>query len=404
MKSFVEAWSRKFQSDKYSLDFYFTKIKELALAKNPKDAGVAIIELLHWKDGKVLEDSNGEVVIETVRYKLLPTKPNTYSISKHKEILCSKEFFQWIQEVKVMTTFDATEVKELSSVFNLYGKDSIVIPVFILHIISPETFPLYDQHVERAKRVLLAQEVRFPRDEINLTTYEEYQSFFQEMIITCFGHQPNFENIKKVDNALWSFGKWFKEQHKSENNQIELAPGSDSKQNPDKVFKKEAINDSISLPSNLRGRSIHENVIPTVCNLENMLNKLILVNGDYSQLKQWEKRAYKAYQIEKIKESIMSVTPEQRKGIIKQHILSENPNNLGPNCIDIYLVAYISEKYGSGRSIFCQYVLNSGISEKERSALAIWQVGKGDGVYFGILNEDGSIKDRDFIVRWIKGD
>ena len=136
-------------------------------------------------------------MIETERYKLLPTKRNTYSISKHKNILCSKEFFQWLQEVKVLTIFDATKVKELSSVFKLYGKDSIVIPAFILHVISPGIYPLYDQHVERAKRVLLAQEVRFPRDEINLTTYEEYQSFFQEMIITCFGQQPTLKISKK---------------------------------------------------------------------------------------------------------------------------------------------------------------------------------------------------------------
>ena len=59
MKSFVEAWSGKFQSDKYPLEFYNTKIKDLALAKSPKDTGVAIIELLHWKDGKVLKDSSG---------------------------------------------------------------------------------------------------------------------------------------------------------------------------------------------------------------------------------------------------------------------------------------------------------------------------------------------------------
>ena len=138
------------------------------------------------------------------------------------------------------------------------GRTIIVIPTLILHVISPEIYPLYDQHVERAKRVLLAQEVRLPRDEINLTTYEEYQSFFQEMIITCFGQQLNFENFKKVDNALWSFGKWFKDQHKSEDNEIKLTPGSDSKKSPVEVFKKEAIIESISLPSNLRGRGIHE--------------------------------------------------------------------------------------------------------------------------------------------------
>ena len=47
------------------------------------------------------------------------------------------------------------------------------------------------------------------------------------------------------------------------------------------------------LPDNLRGRSIDVKVIPTVCNLENMLKKLSDVNGDFSQLKQWERRSYK---------------------------------------------------------------------------------------------------------------
>ncbi|MFD0824341.1 hypothetical protein ACT8ZR_01550 [Neobacillus sp. M.A.Huq-85] len=56
----------------------------------------------------------------------------------------------------------------------------------------------------------------------------------------------------------------------------------------------------VSLPRNLRGRSLHINVIPTVCNIKNMLDKLIAVEGDVSQLKQWEKRSYKAYQIDKI--------------------------------------------------------------------------------------------------------
>ncbi|ADL51386.1 hypothetical protein [Clostridium cellulovorans] len=52
---------------------------------------------------------------------------------------------------------------------------------------------------------------------------------------------------------------------------------------------------SFSLPDNLRGRSLHSKVIPTLCNLENMLNKLVEVNGDFSKLKQWEKRSYKAH-------------------------------------------------------------------------------------------------------------
>jgi hypothetical protein len=51
---------------------------------------------------------------------------------------------------------------------------------------------------------------------------------------------------------------------------------------------------NIILPNNLRGRTIYEKVIPTVCNLRNMLEKLIIVNGDISLLKPWEKRSYEA--------------------------------------------------------------------------------------------------------------
>lgn len=37
-----------------------------------------------------------------------------------------------------------------------------------------------------------------------------------------------------------------------------------------------------TLPDNLRDRSISIKVILTVCNLENMLDKLIQVNGDFT--------------------------------------------------------------------------------------------------------------------------
>ncbi|MGQ4668582.1 hypothetical protein AB3Z07_12855 [Metabacillus halosaccharovorans] len=164
------------------------------------------------------------------------------------------------------------------------------------------------------------------------------------------------------------------------------------------------IQNSIRIPDHLRGRNIHTNIIPTVCNLKNMLNKLKSVNGDYKQLKQWEKRSYQAYIIDEIKEEILTSAIDDHIDIIKNHILSKNPNDLGPCCIDIYLVAYVAETYGAGKDIFFQYILENGITEKENSAGAIWQVGKGDGVFLGILNEDGSIHDWNFFASWIKGE
>jgi hypothetical protein len=159
----------------------------------------------------------------------------------------------------------------------------------------------------------------------------------------------------------------------------------------------------IELPASLRGRSIHLNVIPTVCNLKNMLRKLVEVEGDLSQLKQWEKRSFKAYQIETIKEELLGASEIEQKKIIRRHILSRNPKDFGASCINIYMVAFVAETFGAGKDIFFRFVRNNGISEKTGSAQAIWQVGKGDGVFLDILHKDGTVKDWDFMQCWVKG-
>jgi hypothetical protein len=157
-----------------------------------------------------------------------------------------------------------------------------------------------------------------------------------------------------------------------------------------------------TLPDNIRGRSIHTNIIPTVCNLKNMLKKLIMVNGDYDQLKQWEKRSYHSYHIGKIKNVLLTVSEEEGIKFLKSHILSFHPKELGASCVDIYLVAYVAENYGPGKNIFFDYVKSSGISEKDNTAQAIWQVGKGDGIYLGLLNEDGTVRDWSFFTTWLE--
>ena len=109
------------------------------------------------------------------------------------------------------------------------------------------------------------------------------------------------------------------------------------------------------LPDNFKGRSLHEMVIPTVCNLENMLNKLIKVNGDFNQLKQWEKRSYKAYNIDEILDEILYAEPNAWKDIIKDYILDTDVFELGANCIDIdtlfLLYSYTKKWYNSLKTV-----------------------------------------------------
>jgi hypothetical protein len=156
------------------------------------------------------------------------------------------------------------------------------------------------------------------------------------------------------------------------------------------------------LPNNLRGRSIVSKVIPTICNLENMLGRLVELQGDFSQLKQWEKRSYKAYKIDKVKSKIVYSDKSEWREILRRHILDGNPLDFGASCIDIYLVEYVSESYGKGKDKFYEYIAKNDISDKVNSAQAIWQAGMGDGVFLGTLNYDGTIKDWEFNKEWLK--
>ena len=157
----------------------------------------------------------------------------------------------------------------------------------------------------------------------------------------------------------------------------------------------------IILPESLGGRSIYQKVIPTVCTLKNMLKEIDQHEGRDIYLSDWAKRSYKAYGIEKFKKEILHADAEERKRLIRKKILETKPEALSPHVVDIYLVGYVSEKTDHSRSEFLNYIMKKGVTDKENSANAIWQVGKGDGFFLGILNKDGAIKDWNFIVEWI---
>ena len=121
-----------------------------------------------------------------------------------------------------------------------------------------------------------------------------------------------------------------------------------------------------SLPKHLKGRSLTKKVIPTVSNLKKMLEHLENVEWDDSRLTNWDKRSYKAYEIEYIKEIIKKKDESEKKSIIREHILKQHSSVLGQNCIDIYVVAYVSEMYGKGKDNFFKFVFENGISEKKK--------------------------------------
>lgn len=156
------------------------------------------------------------------------------------------------------------------------------------------------------------------------------------------------------------------------------------------------------LPEELNGRNIYVNVIPTVCNLKNMLNKLKSNNWNEQALKPWEKSSYSGYRIDLVKHKLKNAINVPFSDIIRTHILTNDISIFGRHIVDIYLVAYFSENYSTIFADFFEFAKQKGITEKEGSAKAIWQVGKGDGKFLEILNKDGTINDWIFIKEWLK--
>jgi hypothetical protein len=253
-----------------------------------------------------------------------------------------------------------------------------------LSLLNPELFVMWDTAIrKRLKKELIPGIMNGESGEYYVIFLKGIQNIIEKYRIAEKLPQ-NSVIAKKIDEYHYvTIVMNKKVRHRNEKD--------DTKPKPAKIY----------LPDNLRGRSIHDNVIPTVCNLKNMLLKLKELHGNVSLLKPWEKRSYDAYQIDKVKIKILNSPKEDWKEIIRNHILRGNPSDFGASCIDIYLVAYAAEAFGAGKKSFFQYVKKKGISQKDNTAQAIWQVGRGDGIFLDILHDDGTIKDVEFIKKWI---
>jgi hypothetical protein len=86
-----------------------------------------------------------------------------------------------------------------------FGKIPAVWQIFLLHILQPSVYPVFDKNVYRAYRIienLEAKRLAANQEERIKIFASEYQPFFQEFCLTATGYD-HFD----VDKALWTFGK-----------------------------------------------------------------------------------------------------------------------------------------------------------------------------------------------------
>lgn len=173
MVDFINFWS-DYYFDKYDNKYSENIDKEYFNREN-------LISLYEWKNGSVLSERK--------------------KIGLRKKVLA---------KIKIINSLKDQFNLEL---FKKEFKDMTVIwKIFLLHIIKPNKYPIFDQHVFRAMvyiKFFKIEEIPNKESERERIYFEEYVDFFNEIKLKS---PSNFN--KKIDESLWAFGKFLKSNYK----------------------------------------------------------------------------------------------------------------------------------------------------------------------------------------------
>lgn len=166
-KNFVEYWSKLYY---YNLsDKYDSRINNQTFSEDD------LYELYFWKNGM----------------KLSGPKLKSFNNKILKKI-------KIINEYKLNEKFDTKE-------FFIEFKDvSFVWKIFLLHIIKPKKYPIYDQHIHRT--YLYINKLKW--DNITANIRDKDKSTFYLDKYMPFIAKQNRMKIKNIDEAMFTFGKF----------------------------------------------------------------------------------------------------------------------------------------------------------------------------------------------------
>ena len=166
LQEFISFWSRLYAYDNAVL---YNKIHHKVLSE--KD----IKDLYQWKNGMKLSQA---------KEKSLNTKI--------------------IKKLNIINRLRATTEIDLDYFLKEFKEVSVVWKVFLLHIISPSVYPIYDQHIHRAYRFMNNE----PSDGIKASMNESVKLKFYFEEYFPFVKESKIQDLKKMDEAFFAFGQF----------------------------------------------------------------------------------------------------------------------------------------------------------------------------------------------------
>jgi hypothetical protein len=85
-----------------------------------------------------------------------------------------------------------------------FKKVSAVWKIFLLHIIKPNKYPIYDQHIHRAFLFIHNEDWNYIANTISDKAKEQF--YFESYLPFIEDH--NIKDLKKLDEAFFAFGQF----------------------------------------------------------------------------------------------------------------------------------------------------------------------------------------------------
>ena len=109
-----------------------------------------------------------------------------------------------IIKLEIVNNLRAASNFDLEYFLKEFKQVSVVWKVFLLHILKPNRFPIYDQHVHRAYRFINNQSSNDIRASMKESLKLEF--YFEEYY--PFVRQSQMTDLKKMDEAFFAFGQF----------------------------------------------------------------------------------------------------------------------------------------------------------------------------------------------------
>jgi hypothetical protein len=364
------------------VDFYREHRDGARNAEYPEELKQHLLALLHWKDGKARGYIPGEK----------HAKPN---ILKPICTLSNIRLSNFTQLFRDLAHADKNDVMTCTKrvrekLKDMWVKETVVIPAFILHVARPDWLPIIDQHTIRAWLALTKGKVIIDSKNSIITwgIWEKYKAFFQK-VVEEVGYYNNIEERCKVDRALFAWGKSLKNSARSK---------PDARTDKPTVSPLTEVEQIGDMPSFWGQQVPNTRIIPPACNVLQALQDYLDI-GTFYQLPQHKKQNLRDLQFRQCPQPKLHEFLQNPGGNIARQFLQYYKLEMGgendimnlPRPIrDVFLVGWANMKGIVRTSQIAIYLYKLEFGGTQKASMAAVQVGKTTGLLFGLLDGSGT--------------